>query len=122
MSRLDALVEGIIIASDKQGRNKVRFCENIIRRANLLNEQGFTIHDIIASPNKVSRVDMLKYALQQDFDHSDSKNLVLKTLYRYNKDAVKEYTRQNLLQEIASRPKRDTDLQVNELDKVLENI
>lgn len=122
MSKLTDLVEGIIIASDPRGRNKVRFCASVENRLYLLKAQGFTIHDIVNSAEKMSRTDILKYALNCNFDHVDSKKLVQNLLFKYDQEAFRQINNKNLLAEIASRPKRDTDITNKELDSVLGNI
>lgn len=122
MSKLTDLVEGIIIASDPSGRNKVRFCASVENRLYLLKAQGFTIHDIVNSAEKMSRTDILKYALNGNFDHVDSKKLVQNLLFKYDRNAFKEINKNNLLAEIASRPKRDTDISNKELDIVLDSL
>lgn len=122
MSKLTDLVEGIIIASDIRGRNKVRFCASVENRLYLLKAQGFTIHDIVNSAEKMSRTDILKYALNSNFDHVDSKKLVQNLLFKYDQEAFRQINNKNLLSEIANRPKRDTDLTNLELDSVLNNI
>jgi hypothetical protein len=122
MSKLTDLVEGIIIASDIRGRNKVRFCASVENRLYLLKAQGFTIHDIVNSAEKMSRTDILKYALNSNFDHVDSKKLVQNLLFKYDQEAFRQINNKNLLAEIASRPKRDTDITNKELDSVLGNL
>lgn len=122
MSKFTDLVSGIIIASDPSGRNKVRFCANVENRLYLLKAQGFTVHDIVVGPEKLSRIDMLKYALETDFDHADSKKLVQQLLFKYDQVAFRLINNKNLLAEIASRPKRNTDISNSELTNVLDNL
>lgn len=122
MSKLDRLVNGIIIASDPSGRNKVRFCVNVENRLYLLKRQGFKIHDLVVAPQEMSRVDMLRHALTTDFDHDDSENLVKNLLFKYDQVSLDEHLRQEKLREIANRPKRDTDLTTEQMDKVLDSL
>lgn len=122
MSRLDDKVSGIIIASDKLGNNKVRFCLDVDQRVKLLTKQGFTIHDTITHDALVSRIDMLKIAVDYNFTHSDSKKLVQNLLFKYDQATFREINKKNLLAEIASRPKRDTDINNTDLDKVLSSL
>jgi hypothetical protein len=122
MAKLDRLVNGIIIASDSKGRNKVRFCDNVKLRTSLLTKQGFTIHDIITSTQSMSRSDMLRYALDQDFDHDDSENLVKNLLFKYDQESLDNYLREERLRQIANRPKRDTDLTVDQVNQILDKL
>lgn len=122
MAKLDRLVNGIIIASDPSGRNKVRFCVNVENRLHLLKRQGFKIHDLIVAPDEMSRVDMLRYALTQKFDHEHSEKLVQNLLFKYDQDALDKHLQKTLLAEIANRPKRATDLTVEQVDKILDNL
>lgn len=122
MSKLDRPVNGIIIASDPRGRNKVRFCVNVENRLYLLKKQHFTIHDIIVAPKEMSRVDILRHALTTDFDHDDTENLIKNLLFRYDQVALDEHLRQEKLREIANRPKRDTDLTKEQMDKILDSL
>lgn len=122
MAKLSDLVEGIIIASDPIGRNKVRFCARLEDRLYLLKAQGFKIHDIVMGPEKMSRTDMLKYALDSNFDHPDSKKLVQNLLFKYDQNLFREISKANLLQEIANRPKRSTDITSEQLDKIVESL
>lgn len=122
MSKLTDLVEGIIIASDPSGRNKVRFCASVENRLYLLKAQGFTIHDIVNSAEKMSRIDILKYALNSNFDHVDSKKLVQNLLFKYDQNAFREMNKANLLQEIANRPKRSTDLTTEQVINIVGNL
>jgi hypothetical protein len=122
MAKLDRLVNGIIIASDKHGRNKVRFCDNVKLRTYLLKKQGFTIHDIVTSPEPVSRTEMLRLALDHEFDHDDSEHLVKNLLFKYDQKVLDEHLKQDLLREIANRPRRDTDITAQELDNILKQL
>jgi hypothetical protein len=70
----------------------------------------------------MSRTDILKYALNSNFDHVDSKKLVQNLLFKYDQEAFRQINNKNLLAEIASRPKRDTDITNKELDSVLGNL
>jgi hypothetical protein len=114
----DRMFEGIIIATDTKGRNKVRFCESIRRRENLLTQQGFTIHDKVMFLTKLNKEAGLRYAVDCEFTHSDSKNVVLKALSKYDELAK----RQLILKEIANRPKRNTDITEKDLELVLEQL
>jgi len=118
MTKLDRNWSGIIIASDKNGRNKVRFCESLTRREKLLSQQGFTIHDVIMFRDPANKVDGLRYAVDCEFKHPDSKNLVLKTLAKYASSAKREL----ILKEIASRPKRNTDLSTEQVMNIVGNL
>ena len=122
MSKVTDLVSGIIIASDKSGNNKVRFCDDVQRRFNILTKQEFVIHDIVRSDTPLSRIEMLKLALDYDFDHVDSLKLVQNLLFKYDKSLFREINKKNLLEEIAKRPKRDTDITITDLDKVLQSL
>lgn len=122
MAKLTDLVEGIIIATDPIGRNKVRFCASVENRLYLLKAQGFQIHDIVMGPEKMSRTDMLKYALDNNFDHPDSKKLVQTMLFKYDKTALREINKNNLLAEIANRPKRTTDISVEQVMDIVGDV
>lgn len=122
MSKLDRLVNGIIIASDPSGRNKVRFCVNVENRLYLLKRQGFKIHDLVVAPHEMSRVDILRHALTTDFDHDDSENLVKNLLFKYDQVALEEHLRQEKLRLIANRPVRSTDLTQEQIDNVIQSL
>lgn len=122
MSKLDRLVNGIIIASDPSGRNKVRFCVNVENRLYLLKRQGFKIHDLVVAPQEMSRVDILRHALTTDFDHDDSENLVKNLLFKYDQVALEEHLRQEKLRLIANRPVRSTDLTQEQIDNVIQSL
>ena len=118
MTVLSRKFEGFIIASDKSGRNKVRFCESISRRHKLLTKQGFIIHDIVMFTEPKDKVSGLKYGVDCEYTHADSKLLVMKTLAKYDMSGLRELR----LREIAGRPKRTTDMTTEQVMNILEQV
>jgi len=53
------LYDCVIIASDKQGTNKVRFANNLSERVKILQRDNFTIHYALKFDNKMNKRELL---------------------------------------------------------------
>lgn len=113
---MDKTVVAIIIASDIKGRNKVRFCENLSRRYSLLTKQGFTIHDIIEMPEKMSKKEAVAYVLANTslLNHADSLSVTEKAQMRF---APKKLSVEAIL--LRKRKVMSTDEVMNIVESVL---
>lgn len=127
------LFKGVTIATCRKGVTKLRFCEDVDVRLKHMRKtddprQGFVIHDIMRFPNDeaLPKDRALMYMLEHvsEFTYPDAKQMIDKSLSnitksgRMSSDAFREYH----LKLIASRPKRDTDITSENLDKVLQSL
>ncbi len=51
----EKLYDSVIIASDKNGVNKLRYCNNLNKRLEVLKRDNFTVHETIVLPRHMTK-------------------------------------------------------------------
>jgi hypothetical protein len=66
----DKMFNSVIIASDSKGNNKLRFCNDLEKRIEVLKRDGFTIHESMVLPESMTKRKIVDFLMERQHERS----------------------------------------------------